>query len=143
MATAAERIVRAAKAKVGSKAWAYATAKDDFDANTNKCNQFVYDIMVEANVRPLPAIPKYWVLSRPPLAGEWATTSVEIPGWKVVTDPQPGDVAAIAHESRNATGHVGIVVGEKRTASATATNIVINDWGFRPENKPTFRRLSS
>lgn len=146
MATAAERIVRAAKAKVGSKAWAYATAKDDFDANTNKCNQFVYDIMVEANVSPLPEVSKRIFWSRPPLAREWATASVEIKGWTVVSDPQPGDVVAEAHNYADATGHVGIVVDKKKTASASALvggEIVINDWGFRKDSKPTFRRLTT
>lgn len=44
----------------------------------------------------------------------------------------------------DATGHVGIVIGEKMTASASALakgQIVQNDWGFRTDSKPTFRRF--
>lgn len=142
----AKSIVRVAEAKIGSNDWAYDKAKDNFPANTNKCNKFVYDVMVEANVRPLPEVSRYVVLSRPLTAGEWATPGVDIDGWTVVTDPQPGDVVAEAHNYADATGHVGIVVGEKQTISASSVvrgTIVKNDWGFREDNKPTFRRLSS
>ena len=33
-------IIRVASSKVGKNDWLYATAKDNFGANTNKCNQF-------------------------------------------------------------------------------------------------------
>lgn len=48
MADVASEIVRIARSKVGSKSWLYDTAKDNFDAGTNKCNQFVYDVLVAA-----------------------------------------------------------------------------------------------
>jgi hypothetical protein len=123
----------------------YTKEKDDFGKNTNKCNKFVYDVLVEAGVTPPPEVPKYVVFKRPPTAGEWADPSVKIEGWVVVTDPKPGDVVAEAHHYSDATGHVGIVVGDKQTVSASALVggvIVPNDWGFRPDQKPTFRRCT-
>ncbi len=50
----------------------------------------------------------------------------------------------VGHNYADATGHVGIVIGEKMTASASALvkgQIVQNDWGFRTDSKPTFRRF--
>jgi hypothetical protein len=148
MSPLATKIVSVATGKVGSNDWAYDREKDNFGKNTNKCNKFnkfVYDVMVEAGVQPPPSIPRYLIFSRPPTAGEWATPSTTIDGWVVVETPAPGDVVAEAHNYSDATGHVGIVVGDKLTASASALvngQIVQNDWGFRSDNKPTFRRYS-
>jgi cell wall-associated NlpC family hydrolase len=145
MSILAAAIVRVARSKVGSQVWLYAREKGDFGKNTNKCNLFVSDVLIEAGVKPPPVVPKYVVLRRPPTAGEWADPAVKIEGWRVVTEPQPGDVVAEAHNYSDATGHVGIVVGERQTVSASALVggvIVQNDWGFRKENKPTFRRYT-
>jgi len=146
MADMAPAIVRVATSKVGKKDWLYETAKGDFGANTNKCNLFVYDVMVEAGLNPKPTVPRYVLWTRPPTAGEWATPSVAIAGWEVVTDPKPGDVVAEAHNYSDATGHVGVVVGDKLSVSASSLvhgQIVQNDWGFRSGDKPTFRRFKS
>jgi hypothetical protein len=143
MASLASDIVRVARGKVGSKAWMYSTKKDEFAANTNKCNKFVFDVLVEAGVTPPPKVSMYLIFSRPPTAGEWASPKVEITNWEVVTSPQPGDVIAEAHEYADATGHVGIVVGPSLTVSAASNVggvIVENDWGFRTGQSPTFRR---
>jgi len=142
MTVQATKIVSVAKSKVGSSDWMYVKSKDGFPKNTNKCNQFVYDVIVEAGL-PGPTVPKYGIFSRPPTAGEWATTAIVIKGWKIVTEPQAGDVIAEAHQYADATGHVGIVVDSGQTASASALEggmIVQNDWGFRSDNSPTFRR---
>src|SRR5436309_1094596 len=97
MPTFADAIVRIARGKVGSQEWMYSKEKGDFGKNTNKCNQFVYDILVEAGVKPPPVVPKYVVFSRPPTAGEWADSTMKIEGWAVVTAPKPGDVVAESH----------------------------------------------
>lgn len=80
----------------------------------------------------------------PPLAREWADPKADIPGWIVVTDPRPGDVAAMKVDYLDATGHVGIVTGPGTTVSASSLTdtVVENDWGFRPEEKGAvvFRR---
>ena len=145
MSSLAAEIVRVARSKIGSQEWMYSKEKGSFGKNTNKCNLFVYDVLVEAGVKPPPTIPHYIIFSRPPTAGEWADSTIEITGWTVVTDPKPGDVVAEAHHYSDATGHVGIVVGDKSTVSASALVggvIVENDWGFRSDNKPTFRRYA-
>lgn len=144
MATKAAEIARVARSKAGSQDWMYDKVKDNFAANTNKCNKFVYDAIIEAGVKA-PTVSMYVVFSRPPTAGEWADPKVEISGWSVVDDPQPGDVVAEAHRYADATGHVGIVVGSRETASANANvggTITVNDWGFRPDQHCTFRRYA-
>jgi hypothetical protein len=144
MSAVIEAIIRVARSKIHSRDWMYESEKDDFGKNTNKCNKFVYDVLIEAGVKPPPVVPKYVVFSRPPTAGEWADSAVNIEGWAVVPGPNAGDVIAEAHNYNDATGHVGIVVGDKQTISASSLVsgvIVQNDWGFRRENKPTFRRF--
>ena len=91
VAETCKEIVRVARQYLGSELWLYRASKDNFGKNTNKCNQFVFDVITEAGV----------------------------------------------------TGHVGVVVGARQTASASSREggkIVINDWGFRAGNVPTFRR---
>jgi hypothetical protein len=69
---------------------------------------------------------------------EWADPNVKIEGWSApfpVSKAQPGDVIAQDHGGGN--GHVGIVVGPQKTASADATKdpagvITVGDFGFRP-----------
>jgi hypothetical protein len=146
-----ENIARIAENQKGSQQWLYDVAKDNFDPGDNKCNKFVADVLTMAGV-PGALVPKRpgiigAILKRPPLAGEWANPNFNIPGWAVVTDGsvQRGDIIAEPHEYSDASGHVGIVVGARRTASASAVAdpaglIVINDWGFRPENHVTIRR---
>lgn len=140
-------IVRIARSKVGSHDWLYDAKKDNFAEKTHKCNKFVYDVLLEAGMKP-PEMSKWHGLgTRAPTAGEWATASTVIPGWTVVTAAQPGDVVAEAENYSDATGHVGIVVGAKSTVSAAALppkpgTVVENDWGFRSGQKPTFRRCN-
>jgi len=145
MSSLAGTIVRVARSKVGKQDWMYVKEKDNFAKNTNKCNLFVYDVLVEAGVKPPPTVPRYILLTRPPTAGEWADPGVKIEGWTVVSTPAPGDVVAEAHNYSDATGHVGIVVNTAQTVSASSLVggvIVENDWGFRAGDKPTFRRYS-
>jgi len=46
----------------------------------------------------------------------------------------------IPHSSINATGHMGIVFKNGVTISATAKGVVKNNWGFRANQTPIFRR---
>jgi hypothetical protein len=145
MSDLAAEIARVARSEVGSRDWMYSVVKDQFGKNTNKCNLFVYDVLIEAGVKPAPVVPKYIVLSRPPTAGEWADPSIKIAGWTVVSEPKQGDVMAEAHDYSDATGHVGIVVADRQTVSASSLVggvIVQNDWGFRPDDTPTVRRFT-
>lgn len=139
-----EATVREARKHVSSKAWAYDADRPPYPPDTNKCNLFVYETLTKSG-KPVP-MKERWSWSNmknvkyPPLAGQWADPSVEIPGWEVVTNPQPGDVAAIAHDYSDASGHVAIVSGPNSSISATGEEVVENDWGFRPGQTPTFRR---
>jgi hypothetical protein len=56
----------------------------------------------------------------------------EVPGFELVKIPQPGDICADGT-------HVGIVSGRNKTISATETEVVENDWGFRLEEKREIR----
>lgn len=146
MSTFTAKIVSVARGHIGSKLWMYAVAKDNFGKNTNKCNKFVYDVVVQAGVQPPPLVTIagwIWDTIRPPTAAEWASTTAKIPYWVVVPEPQPGDVVAEAHNYSDATGHCGIVVGNRETvcfSSPHGGEITLNDWGFRADSKPTFRR---
>lgn len=145
MSSLAAEIVRVARSQVGRKDWMYSATRDEFGPGTNKCNKFVYDVLVEVHVTPPPKVTIYVFFGRPPLAGEWADPKVAIDGWEVVATPLPGDVIAEKHLYSDATGHVGIVVGSGLTVSASSYVggvIVENDWGFRAGDVPVFRRYS-
>jgi len=120
--------VQEARKHIGSTAWAYKADRPPYPAKTNKCNLFVYETLNDSS-KPVP-MRERWSWSRmrnvdhPPLAGQWADPSVEIPGWEVVTDPRPGDVAAIARDYSDASGHVGIVSGPNSTISATGEKVI-------------------
>lgn len=85
-----------------------------------------------------------WFTYNGPTAGQWGDPKVQIPGYPVVDNPQPGDVIAIPHRYGDATGHVGIVVVKGKTASQSSItdSVEVNDWGFRPGQKPVFRRCT-
>jgi hypothetical protein len=81
----------------------------------------------------------------PPLAGDWAISWTDIPGWRVVSEgpgaAQPGDIVSEWIFYLGASGHVGIVVGPRQTVSADSTasppgKITISDYGFRPDSDP-------
>jgi RHS repeat-associated protein len=139
-------IVNIARGYIGSTIWAYDNSKDGIGKGKNKCNQFVGDVLNEAGIG-FPNDIYGWIHSegevgRYPNAGEWANPYFTIPGWEIVYDPQPGDIAAIATNYSDATGHVGIVSGLGTTISHSShlDMIVENSWGFDPGQSPTFRR---
>jgi len=77
----------------------------------------------------------------PLIAGDWAGSG-DIPNWRVVSggpaNAMPGDIIAENIFYWDASGHVGIVVGTKETASADSTatpagKITISDYGFRAD----------
>lgn len=133
-----------AKKHIGSEDWAYKADRPPYGEDINKCNLFVYEMLNDSG-KPVAMKERFSIsnleyVKYPPLAGQWADKSEDIPGWKVVTSPQPGDVAAIPGNYSDASGHVGIVSGSNTTISATANKVVESDWGFRDGQKPTFRR---
>jgi hypothetical protein len=109
-----------------------------YGKGTNKCNEFACD-SVQSGTGYRPQVPKSGILgwlgfTRDPTAKEWATMA--IPGYSgplPLSVARPGDVIAMGHHDDNE-GHVGIYVGNGRTASANfyqGGRITVNDWGFR------------
>lgn len=120
--------------------WNYDVAKDNFPANSHKCNKFVYDVLVEAGADPGTPNGRLWK-KYPPTASQWADPNYDIPGWKVVTNSRWGDVAAEAINYSDATGHVVIVRWHGYTIGTVhGTRIGITDWGYRPGQNVVFRR---
>lgn len=136
-----EAIAREARASSGSEAWSIykshpntkAFSSRPFGIGQFKCNLFVHDTLGKAGQSPGLA-----GNGLPPVACDWYGGSVlgftEIPpnlasNGGIVVKVYPG------HGSY--TGHVGIVVGPNQTASQSSItdNIVINDYGFRPEDE--------
>jgi RHS repeat-associated protein len=143
-----QRISDIAKTKIKSHDWDYNKAKDNFPKGKDKCNKFVYDILVAAGVQPL--IPNGSLLKRmigegfPTTAAQWADPNYFIPNWVMLPvgeKPQPGDVVAQGIPGyTHATGHVGIVVGDGQTVSVidipgVEERVDQNDFGFRTHNE--------
>ena len=114
-ATAAARLDNIATEALkyrGSMDWAYSANRPPYGPDTNKCNLFVYEVLKAAGT-PVPMKARWslrkLVVQHPPLAGQWADPSVNIPGWVVLTvppdSPQRGDVAAEKGDYSDASGH--------------------------------------
>ena len=145
-------IVAAALQNKGSEKWLRGKTVGNFGPKTNKCNKFVADNCNSTGLGTI--VPDIHTTHNghkyPPTARDWADPSVNIPGWVVVTNPQPGDVAAQKHFYIDATGHCAIVVrvGGSYGGLTVGTDsyfndtIVQTDWGFRPDQKGkvVFRR---
>jgi len=112
-----------------------------------KCNAFVYDVIIQAGDR-CPLTHGHFWNRYPPTAGDWGNRKIKIPGYVVVTDPKPGDVAGVRSEGGDATGHCGIVYrvwseGDNirgQTISARPDQVTVNDWGFREGQNVVYRR---
>jgi RHS repeat-associated protein len=133
--------------------WAFHGAKLPFLFNTNKCNQFVGDVLTEVLGKDAPRKRGGKLGSQYYTAGDWANPNINIPNWAIVKDkPRPGDVIAIPESGIGFTGHVGIVGSDgASTFSASAApnvnpegQITKSDWGFRDgqSGERTVRRYS-
>ncbi|WP_280192443.1 CHAP domain-containing protein [Delftia sp. PS-11] len=128
-----------------SKLWAYSTKKDNFPANSNKCNKFVYDVLQEAGIDARISIHGQ---RRAPLAAEWADRNTEIQNWRVISAPesrQAGDVAAysLPGGGTSFSGHTGFIVH----IAGVLSNISAHDDAVYPipnqfefETKVAYRR---
>jgi YD repeat-containing protein len=146
---AKQDVIKSAKKQVGSTEWAYAVQNGNFEANTNKCNQFVNDVLSMVGVQPPQSRGwgAYIGAGGPPQVRDWADKSTTRLGkWEVVTgSPQPGDVISKAIPYSDATGHMGIVVENNTTVSAAHYKVLQNNWGFRQsveDKNPVLRRLN-
>jgi RHS repeat-associated protein len=139
-----QMIASAALAKNDSQEYLQSIARGNYDAGSNKCNQFPADI-IEMVGLPRPQVYYTGILGvlgfrRDPSANEWANPKIVIDGWsepRYVGEAQPGNIIAQQHGKW---GHSGIVVGGSLTASVNSTTqpagiITINNWGFRPKGE--------
>jgi hypothetical protein len=161
------KLAELASSKVGSQNWL------DTAESGNKCNIFVHDLIKEVGLDPPESdktsalhrlayyLGKVDSKNYPAQAADWANPQKTLGCWKTVEitplppgfiGPQPnfppdismpGDVIAEAINYSDATGHVGIIVGSRQTASADSTawcsklppgTITITDYGFRSDN---------
>jgi hypothetical protein len=134
-------IARIASGYDGSKNWLYSMdGKESY-----KCNKFVADVLREAGI-PVDGQHFTYTGRAAPTAGDWGDPDKKIPGWEVIDikDAKPGDVIAEDHWwNPDASGHVGIIVGDRQTASSSAIfdgadkgKITIGKFGF-PSNDPS------
>ncbi len=122
----ADRIARIAAANEGGEEWRtskFRRARRNknvvFGEGKNKCNLFVYEVLLRAGISPPTSSGKgEW----PARAEEWADTSIRnLSGWALVENGgmQAGDVVALARWSifstTEASGHVAIAVSSDRT----------------------------
>lgn len=145
------RIANTAKSYKDSELWNYDVAKDNFGKNSYKCNKFVYDVTTESSASI--GTPNGNLLKKitrktdcPPTAGQLGDKDYDIENWTPLMKgeiPMSGNIISEAHDYSDATGHTGIITGDKQTASSNARvngKITINDWGFREDNHPLIRR---
>lgn len=113
-----ERIVEAANELNDDPKYSYVSAYG-FGDHTNKCNLFASDVLKKADVEP-PERDRKWLFfgGDPIIAGTWADTNKDIPGFDIVSQPRPGDVVAISYDYSDATGHVAIVSDSYETTGA-------------------------
>jgi hypothetical protein len=98
-----------------------------FRTKAPKCNQFVADIIIEAELPypyvPIrPGFPQYGF--RPPTASEWADPNINIPGFSrpIIVHPdlrKPGDISSTG-------SHMGIHVGEGEWINASSITNSVN-----------------
>jgi RHS repeat-associated protein len=118
-----------AAARVGSHEYDRAADKDDFAPGTYRCNKFDYDIERTARVTPIMVRDSDTGRMWPATAGERATQFFE--GWRRVSrnERQAGDEAAYVQQTRNASGHTGIVISD---GHGGLTNVSAHERGVYP-----------
>jgi RHS repeat-associated protein len=124
-----------AAARDGSHEYDRAARKDDFAPGTYKCNKFDYDVERTARVTPMMVRDSDTGQMRPATAGERATQQVQ--DWRRLQRNEarlPGDEAAFAKRTINASGHTGVVVsdghGGTTIMSAHAVGVSPNSMQF-------------
>jgi hypothetical protein len=146
------RVVQAAKANIGSKSWAKFGWRNsplgNFIALEWKCNLFVAE-MLHAGGFTVPTVNKAgkWVsvvltqldlsTQRPPCAIEWfdgkvPSTTLVGAGSDGLDKSWPGDIVCTK-------SHVGIISGPQKTISANGSEVVENDWAWRPKEWSTVK----
>jgi RHS repeat-associated protein len=148
--TTADRIAEIAAKNVDDESWRTSRARTakrnpnmKFKAGEDKCNLFVYEVLLAAGVHPPTSGGKgKW----PARAGEWGNPNVKnLGGWIIVTDGsvKPGDVIAQQIPYSDASGHSAIIGPDKMTYGTGINDGVISrtDWGFRLGQGGAIERL--
>ncbi len=140
---AVEQIYSIALKDIGKTSYSKKVARDGFGVGAPKCNLYIHDVLERAGLNA----PEYAQDSNgkawPIVSAAWVNPKYNIPGWKVVDNPKPGDVCAVKFKnSKNATGHVGFVVGNDYSVSARSNAVVKDRFCFegKYKGKCTFRR---
>jgi RHS repeat-associated protein len=138
------RIVEAVNKLNDDPKYSYLSAYG-FGDHKNKCNLFISDVLKEANVRPPERDSKWLFFGGGPItAGTWADKTKDIPGFDIVDQHQPGDIAAISYNYSDATGHVAIVSDSNETIGAGEYGSHATDWPWNtdrsPQGTPVYRR---
>jgi hypothetical protein len=144
------KILEFAQKYVGSEEWADDATYGPYEADTDKCNVFVYEVLADAGANPGTPNGRFHVY--PPLAAQWADPTYDIPGWYVLGSNEayaPGDVVAQPiHYIGTPTGHV-MIVGPNNTVIGTGPGGVIEQIPMPDKLGPTltgpmvFRRWRS
>ncbi|WP_174958416.1 CHAP domain-containing protein [Burkholderia aenigmatica] len=117
-----------------------------FGENKNKCNLFILDVLDEAGVKS-PKRTRFGIPRGPITAGTWADSGADIPGFKNVSTPMPGDIVAIGFNYSDATGHVAVVTdvngkqGKTIGAGGEGSHVTTWPWGGQdPKGTPIYHR---
>ena len=149
-----ERIYLNAEKNIGETAWAKDKKRQAkrnehvcFTAGEWKCNLFVYEILLasgkdigtpnKANALHHPILALENKLDRPPCAIDWYNKTVS--GMTFIGEGDDGKSKCKQGDIITNGEHIGIVAGNNKTISATASQIEHNNWGFRGENVRIFR----
>lgn len=95
-----------------------------------KCNFFVAHIAEEAGLHIPGMHGRNPLMPYPPLANDWATVQIAIPGWQHLSTnyPQPGWI--VGHPSSSGSGHCGIVDYDGFTIAAGQNEVNRRDPRF-------------
>jgi hypothetical protein len=137
-----KKIAEIALSMEGDERYAYDSKIGRFPNESWKCNKFVSDVLTDAGISAPDNPGGDWPLQ----ANGWANPNHKIPGWVIVDNPMPGDVAAIP---RNGTGHVGIYISDRWGSDVMAANKagvgwsashLRNDWSHLAAGDTVYRR---
>lgn len=140
-------VVDLAKGLETSHDYDNAVKKDNFAANKDKCNKFVFDVITCAGANPGCPNGRLAIIgfgSSPPTANQWGDPSFKIPNWVVVTTPRAGDVVARATSDE---GHCAIMINSKQSIGASHHDGIrvtyfgsSRTWIMKPGEKYVYRR---